>query len=97
MAVRSSCTLEDDYVNSMAGHFISVLGVMSFDDVLTNIKKIVAGLEKSNDRPGKMGIVIQPKVNADYSGVLFSSDPISYSKKQMVITYTCGIISGKAS
>lgn len=91
LAVRSSCTLEDDYVNSMAGHFISVLGVMSFDDVLTNIKKIVAGLEKSNDRPGKMGIVIQPKVNADYSGVLFSSDPISYSKKQMVITYTCGI------
>ena len=41
LAVRSSCTLEDNYTNSMAGHFTSVLGIMTFDDVLTNIKNII--------------------------------------------------------
>ena len=101
LAVRSSCTLEDDYTNSMAGHFTSILGTMSFEDILTNIKNVIKGLEKVSAHNGKMGIVIQPKVNADYSGVLFSSDPISYSKKQMVITYTNGIgdklVSGEAS
>lgn len=37
LAVRSSCTLEDNDTNSMAGHFTSVLGAMSFEDVLSNI------------------------------------------------------------
>lgn len=91
LAVRSSCTLEDDYANSMAGHFTSILSKMSFEDVVSNIKSIIKGLEKVSDHRGKMGVVIQPKINADYSGVLFSSDPISYSKKHMVITYTDGI------
>lgn len=91
LAVRSSCTLEDNYINSMAGHFTSILSTMSFEDVLSNIKTIIKGLEKFSDHKGKMGVVIQPKIDADYSGVLFSSDPISYSKKQMVITYTGGI------
>ena len=46
LAVRSSCTLEDDYTNSMAGHFTSILGTMSFEDILTNIKNVIKGLEK---------------------------------------------------
>lgn len=90
LAIRSSCTLEDDYTSSMAGCFTSVLGPMSFEDVLNNIKNIINGLGQYSDHEGKMGIVIQPRIKADYSGVLFSSDPISYSKKQMAITYTSG-------
>lgn len=101
LAVRSSCTLEDNYLCSMAGHFSSYLGVMSFDEVLENIKKIIDGVKKEDAGCGKMGVVIQPRVNADYSGVLFSSDPISYSKKQIIITYTCGtgedLVSGKVA
>lgn len=99
LAVRSSCTLEDNYLSSMAGHYSSYLGVMSFDEVLENIKKIIADVEGETAEHGKMGIVIQQRVNADYSGVLFSSDPISYSKKQIIVTYTCGtgeeLVSGK--
>lgn len=101
LAVRSSCTLEDDFNNSMAGHFDSFLGIMSIEDVLENIRKIINGLQKYNDKGGRMGIVIQNRVNAEYSGVLFSSDPISYSKKQMIISYTNGIgdklVSGEVS
>lgn len=52
---------------------------------------VIHGLETVSDHSGKMGVVIQPKIRADYSGVLFSSDPISYSKKQIVVTYTRGI------
>ncbi|MCL2695490.1 MAG: hypothetical protein FWE69_04085 [Clostridiales bacterium] len=84
LAVRSSCTLEDDYTNSMAGHFESFLGLMSVNDILMNIKKVIAGLQKTTDKDGKMGIVIQNRINADFSGVLFTSDPFSYSSTTII-------------
>lgn len=101
LAVRSSCTLEDDFNNSMAGHFDSFLGVMTVDDVIINISKIIKGLEKADNKDGKMGIVIQNRIHSEYSGVLFSSNPITYSKKQSMISYVNesgeGLVSGKIS
>lgn len=99
LAIRSSCTLEDDFTNNMAGHFDTFLGEMSSDDVFTNIKKIIAGIKEKSK--GKMGIVIQNRISADYSGVLLSSNPVTYSKKQMFISYIHGmgneLVSGKDS
>lgn len=99
LAVRSSYTLEDDFVNSMAGHFDTFLGKMNINDILFNIKKIVSGIPQNSN--GKMGIIIQNRIPAEYSGVLFSSDPITYSKKQMVISFVSGmgnkLVSGKDS
>lgn len=89
LAIRSSCTLEDDFVNSMAGHFDTFLGEMNFIDVINNIKKIVTAIQK--DSNGKMGIIIQNRIPAEYAGVLFSSDPITYSKNQMLISYVNGM------
>ena len=99
LAIRSSCTLEDDFTNSMAGHFDTFLGQMNIDDVFTNIKKIISSIHKENK--GKMGVIIQNRIRAEYAGVLFSSDPITYSKKQMLIRYVDGmgnkLVDGKDS
>lgn len=88
LAIRSSCTLEDDFVDSMAGHFDTFLGEMNIDDIFINIKKIVSAIQNNN---GKMGIIIQNRIPAEYAGVLFSSNPITYSKRQMLISYVNGM------
>lgn len=89
LAVRSSCTLEDDFVNSLAGHFDTFLGDMTIEDIFINIKNIISGIKRSNN--AKMGIIIQNRISAEYSGVLFSSDPITYNKKKMVVSYVDGM------
>ena len=98
LAIRSSCTLEDDFTDSMAGHFDTFLGKMKIEDIFSNIKKIVSAAKNSN---GKMGIIIQNRIPAEYAGVLFSSSPITYSKRQMLISYVNGmgdkLVSGKDS
>lgn len=88
LAIRSSCTLEDNYIDSMAGHFDTFLGKMNIEDIFINIKKIVSATKNNN---GKMGIVIQNRISAEYAGVLFSSNPITYSKRQMLISYVNGM------
>lgn len=99
VAVRSSCTAEDGFSDSMAGHFSTYLGEMTFNEVLVNIKAVVSGIKDAEKQNTGMGVVIQAKVEADYAGVLFSSDPISYRKDQMLMTYTEGmgdkIVSGE--
>lgn len=101
LAIRSSCTLEDNFKNSMAGHFDTFLGKMDFDKVVDSIKKIISGLARFNIESGKMGVIIQSRIPAEYSGVLFSSNPITYSKKQIIISYVSGIgdklVSGEVS
>lgn len=101
VAVRSSCTIEDGFLDSMAGHFSTFIGNMSFDEVLDNIKSVISGVINGNISDEKMGVVIQKKIKADFAGVLFSSDPISYRKNQIIVTYTEGLgdklVSGEVS
>lgn len=89
LAVRSSCTLEDDFANSMAGHFDTFIGEMNIEDVFVNIREIISSIQKIGN--GKMGVIIQNRIPAEYAGVLFSSNPITYSKKQMCISYVNGM------
>ena len=44
VAVRSSCTIEDGFLDSMAGHFSTFIGNMSFDEVLDHIKGVISGV-----------------------------------------------------
>lgn len=101
VAVRSSCTNEDSFEDSKAGQFDTIMGNMSFEELIDNIKKVINGLSKVKDSKGKMGVIIQQKINADYSGVIFSSNPLSYSKKEMIISFIEGIgdklVSGKVN
>ncbi|MCL2065532.1 MAG: PEP/pyruvate-binding domain-containing protein [Candidatus Cloacimonetes bacterium] len=97
VAVRSSCTIEDSFSESMAGYYDTFIGEMTFDDVVESIKKVIYSLAINKDNDAKMGVIIQEKINADYSGVLFSSDPYTYSKKSMLVSFTSGICQGLVS
>lgn len=97
VAIRSSSLNEDAFVNSLAGHYKSIMGQMSFDEILDGMKEIILSLGETEK--DKMGIIIQEMIDADYSGVIFSSNPLNYSKKEMITSYTGGtgegLVSGK--
>ncbi len=93
LAIRSSGISEDSNNNSMAGHNLSILDKMSLKSAIENIKKI-KNLSYEND----VGIIIQTMIFPKYSGVLFTTNPQTYSKKELLISYTKGtsekIVSG---
>ncbi len=79
LAVRSSSQIEDLRIESKAGHFLTKTGTFDFSGLIDTIKEVYLS-------GPSMGIIIQELIESDYSGVFFSSNPITYSKK-------CGILS----
>lgn len=102
VAVRSSAIKEDQYSESYAGHFKSFIQEFQYDELLTGIGNVV----KSNciingEASQKVGVVVQRKIDASFSGIAFSSDPITGSKKAILISIIEGmgenLASGKKS
>ncbi|TGY91156.1 hypothetical protein E5329_22575 [Petralouisia muris] len=96
VAVRSSCTMEDIKCVSGAGKYKTFLGQMSFSEIWKAIEELICGLVV----PGtKMGIVIQRFIQAQNSGVIFTSDPFTYEKNKMLVSFSHGLgdklVSGK--
>lgn len=98
IAIRSSSLNEDSFSYSLAGNYKTIIGNKTFDQLIIGMKEVVKSLNNNSD---KMGIVLQKFVKADYSGVIFSSNPVTYSKKEMIINYISGagekLVSGKES
>jgi len=96
-AIRSSSTIEDSFNESKAGKFLTYLGKMSFEEILTNYENV----KKSQimNSKGKMGVIIQELIEPLLSGVIFSSNPINYSKNEVLVSYAHGLadklVSGK--
>jgi len=97
VAVRSSCTIEDGFIESKAGHYDTFIGEMTLENIIYNIKNVISGINNEKDVSAKMGVIIQEKIDAEYSGVLFSSDPLTFSKKSIRISLTTGIAEGLVS
>jgi len=87
-AVRSSANVEDGITQSFAGQFLSVLEVRGLADVLNAIRDVwdSAKLEAPQiyqnhlgTVPGKvnMGVILQEMVEARFSGVAFSRNPLT--------------------
>ncbi len=90
VAVRSSSTVEDGFSESKAGHFKTVIGSMSFTGVLDRMRSVITDL--TTERSGaEMGVIVQQKIDADLSGVIFSSNPLTYSKSEMLLSYVSGM------
>lgn len=98
LAIRSSSTCEDSENQSFAGHFLTILGEMSFEEVINNINKVRSSLGQY-DQGNQMGVVVQELVNGEFSGVVFSSSPLTMSKHEVTISLTKGLgetlVSGK--
>lgn len=110
-AVRSSALSEDSAQASFAGEFETVLNVKTDDDVLEAVYTVyrskeservraytsVQGMEQSH----QIAVVVQLMVQSEFSGVLFTADPITGSYINMIGNYVHGLgeqlVSGEAN
>ena len=102
VAVRSSAINEDSVDKSYAGHFKSFVETVTYKKLLGNIENVVKSIKVSDKTDNqKIGVVIQRKINAKFSGVVFSSNPLSASKNEILLSVVEGmgeqLVSGKVS
>lgn len=109
-AVRSSALAEDSTQASFAGEFETVLEVRG-DEALRDAIQTVRRSRHSErvraysqvqklDTEHEMAVVVQVMIPADISGVLFTTDPVTGSRDNMVGNYIHGLgerlVSGEA-
>lgn len=105
VAVRSSGTAEDLDDASFAGQQDTYLFVIGPDDVVKSIKKCWASLyndralfyrrQKGFDECNiSIAVVVQQMINADKAGVLFSANPITKARDEVVIEAVWGLGEG---
>jgi pyruvate,water dikinase len=112
-AVRSSALGEDSARASFAGGFETLLGVRAEGEIREAIHSVrrsrhaprvqayrqAQGLDESQEM--EMAVVVQQLVEAESSGVLFTADPVSGSRAEMVGRFVRGLgdrlVSGEAS
>jgi pyruvate,water dikinase len=101
-AVRSSANVEDSASVSFAGQAESVLCVSGPEDVVDAVKRVwLSALTpraifylKSKNVPlncVKMGVVVQEMVQANVSGVMFTTDVVSNDFNQLLVDATWGL------
>ena len=78
VAVRSSSATEDTEHSSMAGQFLTILRVRTWQelqDAVRQCRRTLRGGLAQGDRP-EVAVLIQEMVEADLAGVAFSRDPV---------------------
>lgn len=108
-AVRSSAIGEDGVEHSYAGIFESYLNV-SYDELPKAVLQVAQSLtssrsamyaEERSTSLGKMAVIIQEMIEADYAGVAFSIDPVENDKRIALIEVVVGtgdkLVSGVAT
>jgi pyruvate,water dikinase len=100
-AVRSSAIGEDSSAASFAGEFETVLNVGSDEDILKAIYTVhqskyaqrvqVYSSVKGMDVCTSIAVVVQFMIRSEISGVLFTADPITGSRKAMPGNFVYGL------
>jgi pyruvate,water dikinase len=100
-AVRSSALAEDSAQASFAGEFETVLGVRSDDEVRGAVETVrrsrhAERVEAYSQAHGlgtqhEMALVVQRLVPAEFSGVLFTADPVTGDRMVMTGSYVHGL------
>jgi pyruvate,water dikinase len=105
-AVRSSALAEDSARASFAGEFETVLDVRTDDAIRAAIQAVRQSRHSQRVRaysqarragPGpqapafEMAVVVQRLVRAEISGLLFTADPVTGSRNQMMGNYVHGL------
>ncbi len=101
LSIRSTAIGEDSPNYSFAGQFKSLLKVKpSLNAILESIKEVWAsqldpvnyfGYKQESLKKPLMGVIIQKMINADYSGVIFTQNPVSSKEDEILIEVTKGI------
>lgn len=100
LIVRSSAINEDSYIQSLAGHFLSITDVKGINNLKEAIDKVIASFNNTNL---ENQVFIQPMLkDVMISGVVFSKDP-NTGGNYIVIEYddvtgsTSSVTSGKSN
>lgn len=103
LVVRSSSTIEDAAVSSMAGRFTSVLDVVGWEAFLGGVRTVLGSALAVRDESGRsrpMAVLVQPQLESRLGGVLFGVDPVSGDRRRIVIEAVTGgpdsLVSGRA-
>ena len=102
VAVRSSATAEDLPDASFAGQHDTVLRVTGADDLLAAVATCWASLHSARAAAYReahgigpdavlMGVVVQRMIDADVSGVLFTANPLTGSRAEMMVDAAPGL------
>ncbi|MBQ8194664.1 MAG: hypothetical protein IJZ47_04785 [Oscillospiraceae bacterium] len=102
VSVRSSATDEDGEKYSFAGMMESYLNVRGIDDILEAVKKCYLSCfsERIMEYRANNGlitpdisvaVIVQRMVEADYSGVIFTTDPRTNDPDEMLISVVEGL------
>jgi pyruvate,water dikinase len=112
VAVRSSATAEDLPDMSFAGQLETYLNVRGGDEVLDAVKRCWASLwtgraigyrQRQGIRPEdvSMAVVVQQLVAADVAGVVFTANPVTGARDELMINAAWGlgeaIVSGRVT
>ncbi|HPI87806.1 MAG TPA: PEP/pyruvate-binding domain-containing protein [Spirochaetota bacterium] len=98
-AVRSSSAEEDGTESSFAGQFDTYLHVRGIHDIIDAVGKCRASTDSfrvrkysGSDHSGPpMPVIIQALVNAEFSGVCFTADPVSGRRDRVIINSVSGL------
>lgn len=107
-AVRSSSPDEDGADLSFAGQFDSFLNVRGFDEACERVRDCWASAFSERALRYRMrhglpttsvglAVLVQTMVHADKSGVLFTADPVTGSRDEIVISAVRGLCDGLMS
>lgn len=102
VAVRSSATAEDLPGAAFAGQHDTVLGVEGQDDLIDAVRTCWASLwsERAAAYRARLGVcadqlsmavVVQRLVPADFAGVMFTANPVTGAREQVVIDSSPGL------
>jgi pyruvate,water dikinase len=88
LVVRSSSTIEDADVSSMAGRFTSVLDVVGWEAFVAAVRAVIRSGEDVRDDAGTaqpMAVLVQRQLVTGLGGVLFGVDPVTGSRDHVVV------------
>jgi len=102
VAVRSSATAEDMPEASFAGQYETSLNIEGKDSLLKHVKHCFASMwtdraiayREKNDidhNQVQLAVVVQSMIQAKCAGVLFTRNPLSSSKSEMIIESNFGL------
>jgi pyruvate,water dikinase len=104
LVVRSSSSGEDMEGSSMAGRFISVLGIRSWPEFAEAVERVIASADivhlDHQEGPVPIAVLVQPELECVSGGIMFGIDPIGGRTDRLVISAVAGgpdqLVSGRA-
>ena len=102
VAVRSSATAEDLPTSSFAGQQDTYLNINEFVDLLDSVRSCWASLWSAraikyrsqlgiDQESVAMGVVVQQMIPAEVSGILFTANPVTGARDELVVNSSVGL------